>query len=115
MSADQVLELNDENFEDEVFGSEQPVVVEFLSDSYLACREVEGVFEAFAKEYGERIVFGRIDMDANWQTAEDYDVKMAPTVLLFQHDRLVERIDGQKDQRQYRQTLHELIAPFWVI
>jgi len=114
-SADQVLELDDANFEDEVFGSEQPVVVEFLSESYLACRQVEGVFEAFAKEYGEKIVFGRIDMDANWQTAEEYDDKRAAAVLLFQRDRLGERIDGPRDERQYRQALHELISPFWVI
>lgn len=115
MSADQVVELNYENFEDEVFGTDKPVVVEFLSENYLACRQVEGVFDALAKEYGEQIVFGRVDMDANWQTAEAYDVKTAPTVLLFQHDRLVQRMEGQQDEREYRQALHELISPYWVI
>ena len=115
MSSEHVVELNYENFEDEVYGGEKPVVVEFLSESYLACRQVEGVFEAFAQEYGEQIVFGRVDMDANWQTAELFGVKTAPTVLLFQHDRLVQRLEGQQDERQYRQALHELIAPYWMI
>lgn len=115
MSSDQVIPLNYENFDDEVFGNDKPVLVEFSSESNYACRELEAIVDGLAGEFAGKIIFGRIDMDSNWDTAEAYDVKTAPTVLLFQNDHVVERIDGPKTPSQYRQSLHEVVSQYWVI
>jgi thioredoxin 1 len=115
MGAEHVIELDYENFDGEVFGTDKPVLVEFYSESYYSCRQVDGIVDALAGEFEGKIVFGRVDMDANWQTAEDFDVRRAPTVLLFQHDRVVDRIEEPKTRSEYQQSLYELITQYWVI
>jgi thioredoxin 1 len=115
MSAGQVIDLDYENFDDEVYGNDKPVLVEFWSESCYACRQLDGIVDALADEFQDKIIFGRVDMDANWDTAGAYQVKTAPTVLLFQNDQVVQRMDGPKTRAEYRQSLCELIAQYWVI
>jgi thioredoxin 1 len=115
MSEERVIELSDGNFDEEVFGHKMPVVVEFWSEGSYACRELADIIDDLASEYEGKILVGRVDLDANWQTAEAYNVKSVPTVLLFQHDRLVDRIEGAKNRSEYRQAVNELVAQYWEI
>ena len=115
MSESQVIDLDYASFDGEVYGSEKPVLVEFWSEKHYSCREVDGILDALSIEFSGKIVAARVDMDAAWQTAEAFGVKRAPTVLLFQNDRVVERMDGPKTRSEYRESLCQLVAPYWVI
>ena len=115
MNSRHVIELNYENFDDEVFGKDQPVLVEFWSEASYACRELSDIISDVADKYAGQVNVGRLNVDANWQTAEQFDVRATPMVLLFQNDRVVERIDGAKTRGEYEQALNELIARYWVI
>ena len=103
MSENQVIELDDGNFDDEVFGIGQPVLVEFYSQGSYSSRELSGIVDDLAGEYEGKVRIGRLDVDANWQTAKNVEVSSVPTVLLFQNDRVVERIDSPKTREEYQQ------------
>ena len=115
MSSEHVIELNYENFDDEVLGKDQPVLVEFWSEGSYACRELSDIIDDVAGKYAGKVTVGRLDTEANWQTAEQYQVRSTPMVLLFQNDRVVERIDGTKSREDYEQALNEVVARYWVI
>ncbi len=115
MSSEHVVELNYENFEDEVLGNDQPVLVEFWSEGSYSCRELSDIIDDVATAYAGKVTVGRVDVEANWQTAQQYDVRTTPMVLLFQNDRVVERIEGAKTRAEYEQALNELVARYWVI
>jgi thioredoxin 1 len=115
MNGSHVIELNYQNFEQEVFGSDDPMLVEFYSEDAYACRALDGVLEDLANEFSDRVRIGRVDKDADWQVAENYQVKAAPVVLLIQHERVVERIEGPHTREDYRQAICELISQHWVI
>ncbi len=115
MTPPTVIELSDANFDDEVFSGSDPILVEFWSEGSYACREVEGVLDRLAEEYRDQVRVGRLDADASWQTAEQYDVRTFPTVLVFQNGRVVDRIEGARSPTDYRQAVHEVIAQHWVI
>ncbi|MCO6454556.1 MAG: hypothetical protein J5I93_04490 [Pirellulaceae bacterium] len=115
MGSENVIDLDYENFDDEVFGRDQPVLVEFWSEGSYACRELSGIIDDVAQRYADKVVVGRVDADANWQTAQQFDVRSTPLVLLFQNDRVVERIEGLRTQQEYAQALNELLARYWVI
>jgi thioredoxin 1 len=115
MNSRQVIELDYENFEDEVFGNDQPVLVEFWSETSYACRELSGIIDDVAEHYAGKVTVGRLNVEVNWQTAERFDVRSTPMVLLFQNDRVVDRIDGVKNRDEYEQALNELVARYWVI
>ena len=115
MSEAQVLELDDANFDDEVYGCDQPVLVEFFSEESYMCRELSGIVDDLAEEYAGKVRICRLDVGANWQTARALEVNNVPTVLLFQNDRIVERIVSPKTREEYQQALNELITEYWVI
>ena len=111
----QVIELTDENFEEEVFGSSTPMLVEFFSESSYAARELSGIFDQLAEQFGEKARMGRLDMDVHWQTAESLEVKTSPTVLIVQNGKVIERMDGVHERGEYQQAIHELVSQYWVI
>ena len=115
MSSEHVIELNYENFDGEVLGKDQPVLVEFWSEGSYACRELSDIIDDVAGKYAGQVTVGRVDAETNWQTAQEYEVRTTPMVLLFQNDRVVERIDGPKTRAEYEQALNELVARYWVI
>ncbi|MFV1966519.1 MAG: thioredoxin family protein [Pirellulaceae bacterium] len=115
MSDGQVFELDDANFDDEVYGCGQPVLVEFFSEGSYSCRELSGIVDDLADEYAGKVRIGRLDVEANWQTARTLEVSTVPAVLLFQNDRIIERIIRPKTREEYRQALNELVTQYWVI
>ncbi len=115
MTQPTVIELSDATFDDEVFDGSDAMLVEFWSEGSYACREVQGVLDRLAEEYRDRVRIGRLDAEGNWQTAEQYDVRVFPTVLVFQNGQVVERIEGSQSASEYRQAIHEVIAHHWVI
>jgi len=114
-TTDAVLELSDANFDEEVFDTSEPVLVEFWSDRSYACRELDGVLQELAAQYADQVKVGRLDVESSWQTAETYNIQTTPTVLVFQNGRVVERIEGIGERAQYEQAIHEVIAQYWVI
>lgn len=115
MATLQILELNDESFDDEVFDTEHPVLVEFWADSCYACRSLEAVFERLANEFAGKAKVARIDAESNWQTASRFDITNLPTTLLFQNNQVVERIVGERPEHAYRSALNDAVAGNWEI
>ena len=47
-----------------------PVVVDFFSHSCGPCRMIAPVFKRMAKQYKDRAVFAKVDVNANYQTSQ---------------------------------------------
>ena len=110
-----VIELSDDNFDDVVFSNQDPVLVEFWSEGSYACRELDGVIERLAQEYTGKVRIGRLDVESSWQTAHQFGVTNAPMVLVFQNQRVVDRIQGVQSATQYRQAINEVVVQHWTI
>ena len=115
MNKEEVIQLDDENFDEEVFSGDDAVLVEFYTEDSYTCRELSDMLDRLAREFRGKVRIGRIDADENWQTAKTYEVTTVPSVLLLHKQRVVSRIEGPKTLEEYRQALNELIAEHWVI
>ena len=60
-----------------------------------------------AHAQGGRVVVGKVDVDANPQTAARYEVRGIPTVLVFDHGQVVDRLVGV----QPRAVIEARLAP----
>jgi thioredoxin-like negative regulator of GroEL len=63
--------------------------------------------DALARDYAGRVLVGKLDVDANPRTAVRYEVRGIPTLLIFDHGQMVDRLVGV----QPRQAIEGRLAP----
>src|SRR5574344_1282128 len=88
------LDINDNNFDDEVINAQGLTIVDFWSPWCGPCRKLGPVLDEIASEYDGKISILKLNTDENLKTAKDYSVSGLPTLLLFKEGKAVERLVG---------------------
>ena len=73
------------------------------------CRMIAPVIEQLAAELSGRVLVGKLDVDANPQTAAQFRVQSIPTLLILQNGREVDRIVGAAGKAAMLQRLQRFI------
>ena len=94
MAGMNTLTLTDQNFEQEVLKSDQPVVVDFWAVWCAPCRLVAPTVDAIAEEYLGRAKVGKLNVDENQAVPSRYNVRGIPTLLVFKNGQVQEQIVG---------------------
>ena len=103
------LEINDENFEEIVLKSNQPVLVDFWAAWCGPCRMVGPIIDEISNDYDGKAVVGKVDIDSNQQYAAQFGVRNIPTVLVFKDGELVDRKVGVSSKNDYAEAIDKLI------
>jgi thioredoxin 1 len=92
-SIDKPIVVSDRNFEQTV--KTYPLVVVDCWAAWCApCRAIAPVVEQLAKEYSGKVVFGKLNVDENPETAQRFSVMAIPTLLVMKKGEEVDRIVG---------------------
>jgi thioredoxin 1 len=58
------------------------------------CRTIGPIIEELAREMKGKVVFGKLNVDQNMQTANRHRISAIPTMLVFKNGKLVDKIIG---------------------
>ena len=98
----------DDNFETEVLGSDQPVLVDFWATWCGPCRTIAPTIEELASEYDGKAKVVKLDVDNNPQTAMKYGIRSIPSLLFFKNGRPVDQMVGVVPKKVLAEKLDAL-------
>ncbi len=101
--------LTENNYENEVIQSIQPVLVDFWADWCGPCHVIAPAIEELAVEFGEKAKVGKVNVDVNPGIAAQYGIRSIPTLLLFKDGRVVDRVIGVVPKQELAEKLNELV------
>ncbi len=103
------LELNDNNFQTEVLQSDKPALVDFWAAWCGPCRMIAPSIEELAREYKDKAVIGKVDVDVNMQVSADFGIRNIPTLLFFKGGKVVDKIVGVVAKDEIENKLKALL------
>jgi thioredoxin 1 len=105
MASQNVVELTDQNFEEEVIKSQTPVLVDFWAEWCMPCKMLTPTIEKLAKDYTGKIKVGKVDTDSNRDISIKYQISAIPTVILFKNGQVHQKFVGLKPEREFKEAL----------
>ena len=108
MAGENVIELTDNNFEQEVLKSDVPVLVDFWAEWCMPCKMLTPTIEKLAKDYQGKVKVGKVDTDSNRDTAIKYSISNIPTVILFKNGQVAQKFVGLKQERDFKDAIEKL-------
>ena len=89
-----VREVNERDFDEAVLKSKTPVLVDFWAQWCEPCRALAPIVEATAEQYAKAVRVFKLNIDNSPAVAQRYDIRVIPTLILFQDGVEKERLIG---------------------
>ena len=103
-----VLEVLDANIKT-LLAENSILVVDFWAPWCGPCKMMLPVVEELAAEYEGRGPGGKLNVDENPETCEEYGIMSIPTLLFFKNGELVERIVGAARKNDVQKVIETLL------
>jgi thioredoxin 1 len=100
-----VEEFTDENFDQEVLQSDQPVLVDFWAPWCMPCRALTPVIEELAAENQGSAKVGKYNVQDFQQFATKYSVESIPTVIVVRGGEVLQRWVGAPGKAVMQEAL----------
>ena len=101
-------EFTDSSFDTDVIQSDQPVLVDFWAEWCMPCKMLAPTIDQLATQYEGKVKVGKVDTDANRETAMKYGISAVPTVILFHNGEVVRKFVGVTPKPDFEAELNKL-------
>lgn len=98
------ITLTDANFA-QIINSAQPVLVDFWAPWCGPCRMVAPTVEQLAREFQGRAIVGKLNVDENPHTAQQYQIMGIPALYIFKRGKVVDQMVGVQPANVLQQRL----------
>ncbi len=78
-----ILQVTDDDFEEVVLRSSEPVLVDYWAEWCGPCKMITPLLEEIVVEYGDKIKVAKLNIDDNPATPPKYGIRGIPTLMLF--------------------------------
>ncbi|TEU11086.1 MAG: thioredoxin [Anaerolineales bacterium] len=102
-------QADDSSFDQEVRQSNTPVLVEFFTPGCGPCRQLEPHLKKLANDFSGHLKVVKVNSNQAQQTAMNYGVRMAPTLILFKNGSPVQAINGNPGPHRLREFAQSVL------
>ncbi len=105
------IALTDATFNQKVGPESGIVLVDFWASWCQPCLKVAPILEQIATEYAGKVTVAKLNVDEEEATARRFSIASIPTIAVFQHGQLVNRLIGVRPKQAYQAALDALLTP----
>ncbi len=88
-----VLHFDESNFDQHIQAG-QPVLVDFWAEWCAPCRQLTPILDQLAKEYGDKVVIAKVNVDESPALAQRFGITSIPNLKLFKSGVEIDNIVG---------------------
>ena len=100
-----IIELEDDSFEEKVLKSDKPVMVDFWAPWCGPCKAIAPTVDALEKEYGDKMTFAKVNVDENPISPSKYGVQAIPTLIFFKNGEIADQITGMVGKEKLEEAI----------
>jgi thioredoxin len=89
-----LISVDDQDFQSKVLSSQTLVIVDFWASWAGECLRIAPLFERLSDTYQGKMLYAKLDIDANSQTALRYNIQGIPTFVIFKNGQERARMVG---------------------
>jgi len=99
------VELTEQDFDEKVLSSDQPVLVDFWAEWCGPCHMIAPAIEEVAAEYKGKVMVGKLNVDQHPGIAARYGIRSIPSILLFKDGQVSDQLVGAVPKAQIKEML----------
>jgi len=103
------VEVNGNNFQQEVLESSIPVLVDFWASWCMPCRMLAPTIEKLAEENQGKLKVCKLNTDENQNIAAKYGIQGIPTLIIFKEGKEVGRTVGVISKEKLQEKLDPVL------
>ena len=98
------ININKNNFQNEILNSEKPVLLDFWAPWCAPCRMVIPIIEEIAGECPD-IKVGKINVDEQPELASKFSIMSIPTLVVMKNGKIVQQVSGARPKKAILEML----------
>jgi thioredoxin 1 len=105
----EILQVNDDNFEDEIIKSEAPSLIDLWAPWCQPCLITGPWIEELAQKHDGKFKVAKMNVDENSTVPNRFGVRAIPTILFFKGGELVDTIVGAVGKANIEKAMLKLL------
>ena len=110
MASNNMLELTDADFEQNVINASTPALVDFWAEWCMPCKMMAPTIDELAEEYAGKVVVGKVNTDENRNVSMQFGISAIPTVILFKDGEMIKKFVGLQQKTDLKAAIDEALA-----